>query len=114
MLTCQLLWRSVPVDKALRYLALAAKAGKLRIGELDIKASIQRGKGSMLVLSADAGKNTVSRAEKQAVNLPMKVMQSPFSMEEIASAIGHRNPVALVLIRDDGLARAFAEAINME
>ncbi|MCD7845950.1 MAG: ribosomal L7Ae/L30e/S12e/Gadd45 family protein [Oscillospiraceae bacterium] len=102
------------MDKALGYLALAAKAGKLRIGELDIKTSVQRGKGSLLVLAQDAGQNTALRAQKLTELHPMALVKTAYTKSEIAAAIGRSNPVALVLVRDDGLARAFAEAARKE
>jgi len=102
------------VDKALGYLALAAKAGKLRVGELDIKTSVQRGKGSLLVLARDAGQNTAHRAQKLSEDLPAPLIKTAYTKSEIAAAIGRGNPVALVLMRDEGLAKAFAEAARKE
>lgn len=108
------LLRSVPVDKALGYLALAAKAGKLRVGELDISKSVQRKKGSLLVLAQDAGASTTLRAQKLTEILPVPLLRTVYTKSEIAAAIGRSNPVALVLVRDDGLARAFSEASRKE
>lgn len=97
-------------DKALGYLALAAKAGALRVGEQDIDKSVQRRKGRLLVLALDAGRNTLARAERLAAEQPMALVKTAYTKEEIAAAIGSRNPVALVLVRDEGLAGAFAKA----
>lgn len=102
------------MDKALGYLALAEKAGKLRVGELDIKTSVQRGKGNLLILAQDAGQNTIQRAKKLTETLPMPLIKTDYTKSEIAAAIGRGNPVALVLVRDVGLAKAFSEAARKE
>ena len=102
------------MDKALRYLALAAKAGKLIVGAEDCAKTIKRNRGNLLVLASDAGGNTASQAENMAQNGAGILCRARYTKEEIAQAIGRGNPVALVMICDEGLAKAFAAVADKD
>ena len=96
------------MDKALRYLGLAAKAGRLVIGAEDCAKQI--GKGKLLVAASDAAANTLEQARAMAERRSCPLLRVAYTKLDIAQAIGRGNPVALALICDEGLAKAFAAA----
>ncbi len=98
------------MDKALRYLALAAKAGKLLVGAEEW-ASCQKPSRDWLVLTAsDAAEGTVRRVRELAERRRVPMAESAYTRNDIAHAIGRSKPVAGAVICDKGLAGAFARA----
>ena len=100
------------MDKALRYLGLAAKAGRLVIGAEDCAKQIAKGK--LFVAASDAASNTLQQARTMAERRPCPLLHVAYTKLDIAQAIGRGNPVALALICDEGLAKAFAAAAEKE
>lgn len=100
--------------KAIRYLSLAAKAGKLVSGMDDCEKSIKTGRGGLLILAADAGGNTVRRARALSDEKRVAVLHTAYSKSELSAAIGRGSAVSLVLVTDGGLAEAFASAHALE
>ena len=98
------------MDKALRYLALAAKAGKLTVGAEVCAQAVRRGRGRLVLTASDAAENTVRQAEQMTEGKKAVLMRTTYTKLDIARAIGRGNPVALVMICDEGLAGAFAAA----
>ena len=101
--------------RAIRYLSLAAKAGKLVTGGDDVEKAIRKQKqGGLLVLASDAAPNAVRRAEALAVSDRVTVCRTTYTKSELASAVGRGSSVALALVTDEGLAAAFtaAAAVN--
>ena len=98
------------MDKALRYLALAAKAGHLTVGAEDCAKSMKPGKGHLLLTAADAAPNTVRQMEELARSRKTALARTIYTKQDIAHAIGRYNPVAVAMICDKGLAEAFAKA----
>ena len=98
------------MDKALRYLALAAKAGKLLVGAEEW-ASCPKPSPDWLVLTAsDAAEGTVRRVLELAERRHVPMAVSAYTRNDIAHAIGHSKPVAVAVICDKGLAGAFTQA----
>ena len=97
--------------KAIRYISLAAKAGRLIIGFNDCEKAVRKQrKIGMMILAADAGGNTIHRAERLAEAPGVKLMVTEYSKSELAAAVGRGGSVALALVADEGLAAAFAAA----
>ena len=101
-------------NKAIRYLSLAAKAGKIVSGMDDCEQTVRRGRGSLLVLAADAGRNTCRQAENLAGVCRVKLLKSNYTKSELSAAIGRGSAVSLALVTDEGLAGAFSSAHAME
>jgi ribosomal protein L7Ae-like RNA K-turn-binding protein len=100
-------------DKALRYLGLAAKAGKLVVGADECDKAVKAGKGKLLVLAADAGNNVVRMADRWSAERGLQVVKTAFTKPQLAAAVGRGTTVAMALVKDDGLAKAFlAAAVN--
>ena len=96
--------------KAIRYLSLAAKAGKLLSGMDDCEKAAKRKRGALLVLAADAGQNTVRQAETLAARSRIALLHTNYTKAELSAAIGRGSAVSLALVTDGGLAGAFASA----
>lgn len=98
------------MDKALGYLGLAARAGRLVIGAEDCAGRLKMGGAGTLIAAADAGRNTIEQARRLAAGQKQSVFVCGYTKQELADAIGRGSPVALVMICDEGLAAAFRKA----
>lgn len=97
--------------KAIRYLSLAAKAGKLITGGDDCEKAIRKQRqGGLLILASDAGKDAVRRAEIMAGSARVTIFKTVYTKSELASAVGRGSSAALALVTDEGLAAAFTAA----
>lgn len=97
-------------NKSIRYLSLAAKAGKIISGMDECEKTARKGKGGLFILAADAGGNTRHRAEVIAAQQRIRLIESIYTKSELAAAIGRGSAVSIALLTDDGLAGAFAAA----
>ena len=98
------------MDKALRYLALAAKAGRLIVGAEDCAKALKRKGDRLLLTASDASANTVRQTREMVEGRNIALVRTQYTKQEIAHAIGRGNPVAVVMICDKDLAGAFAAA----
>ncbi len=96
--------------KALRYLSLAAKAGRIVTGGDEVEKQLRRGKKGTMLLASDAGADAKRRAGNLAKDRTIPLWNIPYTKLELAAAVGRSRPVALALITDEGLAAAFAAA----
>ena len=102
------------MDKALGYLGLAARAGRLKVGAEDCAKGLREKKQFLLVAASDASANTLDRAETMTAGRRERLFRAAYTKRQIAGAIGRGTPVALALICDEGLARAFAAAADQQ
>jgi large subunit ribosomal protein L30e len=100
------------MDKALGYLALCAKAGKLVMGADNCAQAIGHGKVKLLLLASDASPNATNRAGKMASGRQIPLLRCPETKRELSEAAGKNGPVAIAAICDAGLARAFSDAVQ--
>lgn len=100
----------VKMDKAIRYLSLAAKAGKLVIGADDCEKTVKKGKASLIVLAADAAPSAVKRGNELAGVRGTRIFKTVYTKAELAQAVGRGSSVALAVLTDEGLASAFSAA----
>ena len=97
--------------KPIRYLSLAAKAGRIITGLEDCEDAVKRRrKSGLLVLASDAGGNTGKHGEDLAQRPGVRLMRIEYTKSELAAAVGRGGPVAIALVTDEGLAAAFAAA----
>ena len=97
-------------NNAIRYLSLAAKAGRIVTGGDDVEKSIRRGKGGLLIVASDAGQNAARRAVLLAQGPLVSMRKTAYTKSQIAAAVGRGSSVALALVTDEGLAEAFLRA----
>ncbi len=98
------------MDKALGYLGLAARAGRLAVGAEDCADRLRRGVPGLLVSASDAGRSTLDEARYLAQARGRTVFPSRYTKRVLADALGRSGPVALVMICDEGLGAAFLKA----
>ena len=98
------------MDKALRYLGLAERAGKVVVGAEDCAKELRRGKGGLVIAAADAAANTLVQARGVCAGRRIEWLSTMYTKEQLGRAVGRASPVALAYICDEGLAKAFAAA----
>ncbi len=95
------------MDKAIGYLSLAAKAGKVVIGAEDCEKAVRRGNAVLIVLAADAAPSAIKRAKDLAGLRNTEIFWTVYTKAELAQAVGRGSSVALAVLADQGLASAF-------
>ncbi len=96
------------MDKALGYLSLACKAGKLITGADQCIDALKRNKAKLIVLASDASDNAQKRADGMLYGRTVPLCRCAYTKTELACAVGANGPVAIAAVCDEGLARAFA------
>ena len=99
------------MDKALNYLALARKGGRVELGEEPVGAAARAGKAYLMIVASDAGDHTWRRAKSFAAGTQQQCIRVGFTKDELGMAIG-RSSLAMAAFTDAALAVAFAEALE--
>ena len=103
-------WRAA-VDKALNYLALARKGGRVELGEEPVGAASRAGKAYLMIVASDAGDHTWRRAKSFAAGTQQQCVRVSFTKDELGLAIG-RTSLAIAAFMDAALALAFVKALE--
>ena len=103
-------WREA-VDKALNYLALARKGGRVELGEEPVGAAARAGKAYLMIVASDAGDHTWRRAKSFAAGTQQQCIRVAFTKDELGLAIG-RTSLAMAAFTDAALALAFVKALE--
>jgi ribosomal protein L7Ae-like RNA K-turn-binding protein len=101
------------MSSAIRYIAIARKAGAVAMGEEGSGAAVRAGKGRLLVLAKDASENARSRAAGFVYGRNTPVVSLPYTKSELAEASGSAG-CSMAVFTDTGLARAFLDALSGE
>ena len=101
------------MDKALNYLALARKAGRIELGEEPAGAAARAQKARLIVVAQDATDHTWRRAKSFVAGTGQQCIRVPFTKDEIGQAIG-RTSLALAAFTDPALALAFVKALPQQ
>ena len=99
------------MDKALNYLALARKGGRVELGEEPVGAAARAGKAYLIVVASDAGDHTWRRAKSYAAGTQQQTLKVGFTKDELGLAIG-RSSLAMAAFTDAALALAFVKALE--
>lgn len=101
--------RNTPQNKLKMTIGLAAKAGKAVYGTPLICESL-RAKGTkkcvMVLEGSDTSENTHKRLADKCAFYEVPLYRLSISMAELSEAVGKKNAVAAIGIRDEGLAGA--------
>jgi len=89
--------------KIARLLGLGLRAGNVVIGVAGVRAGLQRGKISCVVLAADASQRTIEKVARLAAAKQVPVLRGPVA-NELGAGLG-RPPVQAVGVTDPALAR---------
>ncbi len=101
------------MDRALGYLGLAARAGRLIVGAEDCARQPRR-HGWLLVAAADAADNTLAQARALAREHGQALYITDYRKAELAKAVGRSSPVAVLMVCDEGLAATFMRAAGRD
>ena len=89
--------------KIARLLGLGLRAGNVVIGVAGVRAGLQRGKISCVVLAADASQRTIEKVARLAEAKQVPVLRGPVA-NEMGAGLG-RPPVQAAGVSDPALAR---------
>ena len=99
------------MDKALYYLSLARKAGRVELGEEPVGAAARAQKARLVVVAEDASDHTWRRAQSFVAGTEQICLRVPFSKDELGQATG-RTALSLAAFTDPALALAFLKAME--
>ena len=99
------------MDKALNYLALARKAGRIELGEEPVGAAARAQKARLVVVAEDATDHTWRRALSFVSGSEQICLRVPYSKDLLGQAVG-RSALALAAFTDPALALAFVKALE--
>ena len=98
------------MDRALNYLALARKGGRVELGEEPVGAAARAQKARLILVATDAGDHTWRRAKSFAAGTDQQCIHVPFTKDEMGIAVG-RTSLAIAAFTDPALALAFVKAL---
>ena len=99
------------MDKALNYVALARKAGRVELGEEPVGAAARAHHARLVIVAEDASDHTWRRAKSFVSGSEQLCIKVPFTKDQLGQAIG-RSSLALAAFTDPALALAFVKALG--
>ena len=99
------------MDKALNYLSLARKAGRIELGEEPVGAVARAKKARLVLVASDAGDHSWRRAKSFVAGTEQICLKVPFTKDQLGEAIG-RTSLAMAAFTDPALALAFVKALG--
>ena len=106
-------WGRQIMDKALNYMALARKAGRIELGEEPVGAAARAQHARLVVVASDASDHTWRRAKSFVAGTGQECLKVPFTKDEMGLAIG-RTSLAIAAFTDPALALAFVKALPQQ
>lgn len=99
------------MDKALNYLALSRKAGRIELGEEPVGAAARAQHARLVIVAQDASDHTWRRAKSFVAGTEQQCIKVPFTKDQLGQAIG-RTSLAIGAFTDPALALAFVKALG--
>lgn len=99
------------MHKALNYMSLARKAGRIELGEEPVGAAARAQKARLVVVAADASNHTWRRSKSFVAGTSQQCIKVAFTKDELGQAIG-RTSLAVAAFTDPALALAFVQALD--
>ena len=99
------------MDKALNYMALARKAGRIELGEEPVGAAARAQHARLVIVASDAGDHTWRKAKSIIAGTEQLCIKVPFTKDQLGQAIG-RTSLAIAAFTDPALALAFVKALD--
>ena len=96
-------------EKALPLLGIARRAGRLALGMDPAVEAMQKQKAFLLLLSPDLSSRSRKRVQEQAERYGAELMEIPFGMDEIGTALGKRS--GIIAVCDGGFAGKLKELL---
>ena len=98
------------MDKALNYVALARKAGRVELGEEPVGAAARAHHARLVIVAEDASDHTWRRAKSFVAGTDQQCIRIPYSKDALGQSIG-RQELAIAAFTDPALALAFLKAL---
>ena len=98
------------MDKALNYLALARKAGRVELGEEPVGAAARAQHARLVIVASDASDHTWRRSLSFVAGTEQLCLRVPFTKDQLGFIIG-RQELAIAAFTDTALAMAFVKAL---
>ena len=99
------------MDKALNYMALARKAGRIELGEEPVGSAARAQHAKLVIVAEDASDHTWRRAKSFVAGTQQQCVRTPFTKDQLGMAIG-RSSLAIAAFTDPALALAFLKALD--
>ena len=99
------------MDKALNYMALARKAGRIELGEEPVGAAARADHARLVIVASDASDHTWRRAKSFVAGTEQQCIRVPFDKDRMGQSIG-RTALAIAAFTDPALALAFVKALG--
>ena len=99
------------MDKALNYMALARKAGRIELGEEPVGAAARAQKARLVIVASDASDHSWRRARSFVANTEQLCIRVSFTKDQLGQAIG-RTDLAMAAFTDPAMALAFVKALG--
>ena len=99
------------MNKALNYMALARKAGRIELGEEPVGAAARAQHARLVVVAKDASDHTWRRAKSYVAGTNQQCIKVPFTKDELGMSIG-RSSLAIAAFTDPAMALAFVKALG--
>ena len=106
-------WGLLRMDKALNYMALARKAGRIELGEEPVGAAARAQHARLVIVASDASDHTWRRAKSFVAGTGQECLKLPFTKAEMGMAVG-RSSLAIAAFTDPALALAFVKALPQQ
>jgi ribosomal protein L7Ae-like RNA K-turn-binding protein len=98
------------MDKALNYMALARKAGRIELGEEPVGSAARAQHARLILVASDASDHTWRRAQSFVAGTGQVCIRVPYDKDALGQAIG-RTSLAIGAFTDPALALAFVKAL---
>ena len=98
------------MDKALNYVALARKAGRVELGEEPVGAAARAHHARLVIVASDASDHTWRRAKSFVAGTDQQCIRIPYNKDDLGQSIG-RQELAIAAFTDPALALAFVKAL---
>lgn len=98
------------MDKALNYMSLARKAGRIELGEESVGAAARAQRARLIIVASDAGDHTWRRAKSFVAGTVQLCIKVPYTKDALGQAVG-RSSLAIAAITDPAMALAFVKAL---
>ncbi len=99
------------MDKALNYVALARKAGRIELGEEPVGAAARAQHARLVIIAEDGSDHTWRRAKSFVAGTEQLCIRVPFTKDQLGQASG-RSSLAIAAFTDPALALAFVKALE--
>ena len=101
------------MDKALNYMSLARKAGRIELGEEPVGGAARAQHARLVVVASDASDHTRRRAKSFVAGTNQACITLPYTKDEMGEAVG-RQSLAIAAFTDPAMALAFVKALPQQ